>query len=184
MTRLYLVRHGQPLARYDQDHDPGLDEVGRAQAESAAADLAPLGPLPIVTSPLRRTRETAAPFERQWDVTASVEPAVGEINSPTDDLAERSAWLGEILRRNRRWSELDAEQQRWRDGVVDALRGVDADTVVVSHFIAINTAVGAATDDDRVLNFRPDNCSCTVLESDGHSLTLIELGRERETVVH
>ena len=183
MARLYLVRHGQPLARYDQDHDPGLDDAGRAQAGAAAAELASLGPLAVVTSPLRRTRETAAPFERQWNVTASVEPAVGEVKSPTDDLAERSAWLGAILRGERRWSELDSERQRWRDGVVGALLSLDDDTVVVTHYIAINAAVGAATGDDRVMNFRPDNCSCTMLDTDGHRLTLVELGRERETVV-
>ena len=183
MSRLYLVRHGQPLARYDQDHDPGLDGVGRAQAEAAAAELASLGPLPVVTSPLRRTRETAASFERRWGVTASVDPAVGEIRSPTDDLAERSAWLAEIIRGQRRWSDLDVDRQRWRDDVVDALLALDAVTVVVSHYIAINAAVGAATGDDRVVSFRPDNCSCTVLDSDGHVLSLVELGRQAETAV-
>ena len=183
MTRLHLVRHGQPLARYDEDHDPGLDDIGRAQAETAAAELAALGPLPIITSPLRRTRETAAPFERQWGVTASVEPAVGEVRSPSDDLAERSAWLGEILRGKRRWSDLDDERRQWRDGVVRALLSLDADTVVVTHYIAINAAVGGAIGDDHVFNFRPDNCSCTVVESDGQALSLVELGRERETVV-
>jgi broad specificity phosphatase PhoE len=183
MTTLYLVRHGRPLARYDQDHDPGLDEVGAQQARAAAEELAPVGPLPIVTSPLRRTRETAAPFEQRWKVTATVEPAVGEINSPTDDLAERSAWLAEILRGNRRWDDLDEERQRWRVGVIDALLAIDVDTVVVTHYIAINAAVGAATADDRVLNFRPDNCSCTVLESDGRAVTLVELGRQAETAV-
>jgi broad specificity phosphatase PhoE len=184
MARLYLIRHGRPLAGYDQDHDPGLDELGRAQAKAAADELAPLGPLPVVTSPLRRTRETAAPFEQQWGITASVDPAVGEINSPTDDLAERSAWLLEILRGERRWADLDAERRGWRDGVVGALLSCDVDTVVTTHYIAINAAVGSATADDRVVNFRPDNCSCTVLESDGRSLTLVELGRERETVVN
>ena len=181
--RIYLVRHGQPLARYDQDHDPGLDDVGRAQAEAVATELAPLGPLPVVTSPLRRTRETALPLEREWRVTASVEPAVGEISAPSDDLAERSAWLLEILRGRRRWSELDDARRQWRDGVVHALLSLDADTVVVTHYIAINAAVGVATGDDHVVNFRPDNCSRTLLESDGRSLRLIELGRERETVV-
>jgi len=183
VTRLYLVRHGQPLARYDQDHDPGLDDVGRAQAEGAAAELAHVGPLPVVTSPLRRTRETAVPFERRWNVRAAIEPAVGEINSPTDDLTERAAWLVEILQGRRRWSELDDERQRWREGVVDALLTMTADTLVVTHYIAINAAVGLANGDDRVVGFRPDNCSCTVLESDGSTLTLVELGRERETVV-
>ena len=61
--------------------------------------------------------------------------------------------------------------------------GLPADTVVVTHYIAINAAVGFATGDDRVVNFRPDNCSCTVLESDGVMLSVVELGRQAETKV-
>ncbi len=183
MARLYLVRHGQPLARYDQDKDPGLDDVGRRQAQAAAQALRPVGPLPIVSSPLRRTRETAMPFEAQWDRQAAIEPRVGEINAPSDELSERSAWLADILRSRRRWSDLDDERRRWRDGVVDALLAHAVDTLVVTHYIAINAAVGHATGDDHVVNFRPDNCSCTILETDGSTLTVVELGRERETAI-
>jgi len=183
VTRLYLVRHGRPQARYDQDVDPGLDDVGREQARAAAAELAAVGPLAVVSSPLRRTRETAAAFEQQWNVTARVEPAVGEIKSPTDDVAERSAWLGAIVSGGRSWSELDEDRRRWRDGVVAALLGIGEDTVVATHYIAINAAVGVATGDDRVVNFAPDNCSCTVLDSEGTTLHVVELGRQAETTV-
>jgi broad specificity phosphatase PhoE len=183
VTKLYLVRHGRAAARYDQDVDPGLDDVGREQARAVAADLAPLGPLPIVTSPLRRTRETAAPLEEAWNVKARVESAVGEIKSPTDDVAERSAWLGAILRGERSWGDLDDDRLRWRDDVIGALLRLDEDSVVVTHYIAINAAVGVAIGDDRVAHFRPDNCSCTVFETHGSSLRLIELGRQAETTV-
>ena len=57
MTQLYLVRHGRAAAGWNTDPDPGLDDIGRAQAAAAADRLAPIGPLPIVTSPLRRCRE-------------------------------------------------------------------------------------------------------------------------------
>jgi broad specificity phosphatase PhoE len=43
MPTLYLVRHGRAAARYDEDHDPGLDDIGRRQAQAAADRLAPLG---------------------------------------------------------------------------------------------------------------------------------------------
>jgi broad specificity phosphatase PhoE len=170
VPKLYLVRHGKPLARFDQDHDPGLDEVGHEQAHAAALDLRHLAPLAVMTSPLRRARETAAAFERRFHVSAAVEPAVGEVKSPTDDLAERMAWLVDILRRERRWAELDEERRRWRDGVIAALLAVTSDSVVTTHYIAINAAVGTATGDDRVVSFRPDFCSITELDSDGLSL--------------
>ena len=37
MTRLYLVRHGRAAAGWDTDPDPGLDEIGRGQAQAVAA---------------------------------------------------------------------------------------------------------------------------------------------------
>ncbi|HEY3101908.1 MAG TPA: histidine phosphatase family protein, partial [Methylomirabilota bacterium] len=56
VVRLYLVRHGKAAASFSEARDPGLDDAGAAQAEAMAERLAPLGPLPIITSPLRRTR--------------------------------------------------------------------------------------------------------------------------------
>lgn len=181
MTRLILVRHGRAAAAWDADHDPGLDDVGRAEAEAMADALAPAGPLPIVVSPLRRARETAAALERRWDVEARVEPCVGEIPSPTDDLAARGDWLRQVL--VRRWSELEPSLHRWQVSVLGALLGLGTDTVVVTHFVAINAAVGWATGDDRVVCFSPANCSRTVLEHDGETLRVVELGAQSATLV-
>jgi broad specificity phosphatase PhoE len=182
VSRLVLVRHGRAAAGWDADLDPGLDDVGHRQAAAVAEALHPLGPLPIVVSPLRRTRETAAPLEARWGVEAVVEPLVGEIVGPTDDLAARGAWLREAMAGT--WSDLGPAYQAWRDDVVSCLLDLRADTVVVSHFIAINAAVGRATGDDRVVCFVPENCSRTVLESDGRTLTVLDLGDEAaQTVV-
>jgi broad specificity phosphatase PhoE len=180
-VRLYLIRHGQANAGFAEARDPGLSEVGRGQAETMAKELGPLGPLPIVTSPLRRARETAARLEVRWGITAQVEPAVAEILSPTDDLQARSAWLQQALRG--RWSDLPWGYQAWRDSVAAALLALKAPTVVVSHFVAINAAVGMAVGDDRITCFEPDYCSCTVLELMSAKLGVVELGRQRATGV-
>ncbi|HJM91320.1 MAG: hypothetical protein QGG19_05335 [Alphaproteobacteria bacterium] len=71
----------------------------------------------------------------------------------------------------------------WRQALLDTLLGVGQDTVVVSHFVAINVAVGAAPNDSRLTEFRPNNCSITAMETDGASLSLLELGETLETVV-
>ena len=181
MSGLVLVRHGRPAAGWDADPDPGLDPEGVAQAERMAAALAPSGPLPIVVSPKRRTRETAGALERVWGTTATVEPDVGEIPSPTDDLGARGAWLRGVVRG--RWPTLDPDLRAWRDRVVELLVVLNRDTVVVTHFVAINVAVGAATGDDRVLVFRPDYCSRTVLDVAGGQLRVVELGAEAATAV-
>ena len=186
MARLYLVRHGRAAAGWSEDPDPDLDEVGRGQAIALAVELAELGPLPIVTSPLLRARSTAAAFEQVWGVPAVVEARVGEIPSPPGEegeLERRGPWLARIM--GGTWDDdfVTEELRGWRSGVVDALLGMEDDTVVATHFIAINAAVGEATDDKRVTGFRPDNCSYTVIENAGGALKLVQRGREAATVV-
>jgi hypothetical protein len=68
--------------------------------------------------------------------------------------------------------------------VLGAIRALRADTVVVTHFLAINAVVGAATADDRVVCFTPTHCSRTSvdLDADG-SLRVVELGDTGRTDV-
>jgi probable phosphoglycerate mutase len=62
-TVAMLLRHGETALsiekRFSGRGDPGLTERGEAQAAAAAARLADLGVEVIVTSPLRRARQTA-----------------------------------------------------------------------------------------------------------------------------
>jgi broad specificity phosphatase PhoE len=181
VTRLYLVRHGRAAAAWDKAHDPGLDDVGRAQAEAMAEQLAPLGPMPLIASPLQRTRQTVAALEARWNVAARIEPAVAEIPSPPQSLEDRGAWLKRVL--TMKWSALESDLIAWREALLAALTGIGEDSVVVTHFVAINAAVGAATGDDRLICFRPDTASHTVMEVRDGALHLIEKGREAETQV-
>jgi broad specificity phosphatase PhoE len=50
MARIYMVRHGQAEAGFGGAMDPGLNALGREQAEAVAQILAPRGPLPILSS--------------------------------------------------------------------------------------------------------------------------------------
>lgn len=179
MARLILIRHGNAAAGFDADADPGLDETGRAQAEAMAAALAAAGPLPILVSPLRRTRETAAALEHRWKRDARVEPRIAEIPSPTTDLKARGLWLREIA--PKRWPELGERLQRWRDDVIETLLEIKEDSALVTHFIPINVAVGSARDDDRLISFQADNCSRTVLDNTGGRLAIVALGAEGTT---
>jgi len=181
VVRLYLVRHGKAAASFSEAPNPGLDDTGAGQAEAMAERLAPLGPLPIVTSPLRRTRETAAPLERRWRFTARIEPAVGEIPSPMEDPAARGEWLRGVMAGV--WSAQTDDLKLWRQDVGDALLALQRPTVVITHFVAINVAVGIAEGDDRVIGFAPDHCSVTVLDVEDGALRLVRRGAQRATQV-
>lgn len=182
MARLYLVRHGQASAGWDVDPDPPLSDLGHEQATEVAGKLAGLGPLPIVASPLLRTRQTATPLAQEWGVAPEIEPKVREIPSPPEvEEGERGPWLRRVLFGT--WGEADPFLEPWREGVVQRLLAFRQDAVLMTHFVVINTAVGAALGDERVMVFRPDNCSVTILETDGERLTLIERGHEGVTRV-
>ena len=81
------------------------------------------------------------------------------------------------------WSELGHLYTNFRDGVVAAVTDLAADTVVFSHFVAINAVIGAATDDDRLVIRSLDNCSVTVIDVIGGRLHLVEGGHEADTLI-
>jgi broad specificity phosphatase PhoE len=174
VTIVRLVRHGHAAAGFSADHDPGLDELGRSQAQAMATTIGPVGPLPIVTSPLRRTRETAAVLEAAWGRPATVDARVAEIPSPTRDLAERGAWLRAAMAGT--WADLGPGYEAWRDDLVAAVSGHERDTVVVTHFVAINAVVGSVRGDDRVMAVRIDNCSITTIEVVDGRIDVLDLG--------
>jgi len=175
MPRLVLVRHGRPDGTWGRDPDPGLDDAGREQARAVADALAPIGPLPVVVSPLRRTRETAAPLVARWEVTPVVEAGVGELTAPEGASPDHATWLRTLMAGT--GADHADVMDPFRARVLGAIRALRADAVVVTHFLAINAVVGAATADDRVVCCMPTHCSRTVvdLDADGR-LRLVDLG--------
>ncbi len=188
MARLYLIRHGKPSATWGgDDDDPGLDETGRAQAEAARDWLMALPPgerpTRVVSSPLRRCRETAEPTAKALGVEIEVDPRVGEIPTPAGiSLEDRGTWLRTSFAGT--WAEIegDLDYDLWRHDIAASLtpRG---NTAVFSHYVATNAVVSALLGVPQVLAFRPDHTSITVLETDGTTLTLVEKGREATTGV-
>lgn len=194
MTRLYMIRHGKPAATWGDDGgdpDPGLDDAGRAQAQAVADILLALPeadrPVRVLSSPLRRCRETAEPFARAIGVELTIEPGVSEIPTPAALSAEaRGPWLRNAFAGE--WAAIqgDLDYEDWRRGVTAALAAAVADdrpAAVFSHYVALNAAVSAALDDPRVLAFRPDHCSITAFDVDAGRVTLVEKGREAVTGV-
>jgi broad specificity phosphatase PhoE len=188
LKRLYVIRHGRPSATWGgDDDDPGLDETGHAQARTARDWLMALPadhrPSKVVSSPLRRCRETAEPTARALGVEIEVDPLVGEIPTPAALSAEeRGPWLRKSFAGT--WAEIegDLDYDAWR-GEIAASLAARGDTAVFSHYVATNAVVSQLLGEPKVLAFRPDHASITVLETDGDTLTLVELGREATTAV-
>lgn len=180
MTRVYMVRHGRAAAGWNVDPDPALDELGRSQALAVASQLSALGPLPVMSSPLLRCQQTAFPLATAWKQTVTIEPRVGEIPSPEGySLETRVEWLREAMAGT--WAEVaersGSHYALYRDSIVNAVSKLQEDTVIFSHFIAINAVIGSVTGDDRVMSVSLDNCSVTIFETNNSGeLSLVEIG--------
>ena len=81
---LYMVRHGQTAAsrenRFSGSSDPPLTEIGEAMAQAFAAAYGSMKWAAIYTSPMLRTRQTAAALERATGIQARVEAGLREID--------------------------------------------------------------------------------------------------------
>lgn len=101
-------------------------------------------------------------------------------------MEDRVDWLRDKMAGT--WTECAATSgdvyARYRDEMIETIRGFREDAVVFSHFVAINAVIGAATNDDRMVIASLDNCSVTIfdIESDG-TLILREIGREADTLI-
>jgi broad specificity phosphatase PhoE len=179
-----MVRHGRAAAGWDTDVDPGLDEVGREQASATAQRLAQLPHMELVASPMKRCQETAGFLSALWnDAVVTVEPLVTEIPSPDGyELDERIEWLRSAMAGT--WGALGSLYTDFRDDVVRYVAQCPNDTVIFSHFIAINAVIGSCLGDDRLVIDSLDNASVTVFETDGDGgLRLIERGNQADTLI-
>lgn len=87
-----LVRHAEK-APFGGD-DPGLSEAGMDRARALAAALRHAGVTGVVTSPFRRTRDTAQPLAEANGIRPVVAPLAG---SATEHVAELRAAVRRLL---------------------------------------------------------------------------------------
>lgn len=182
MTRLFLIRHGEPETPWGGvSSDPGLSEAGRRQAETAAEALEGFGRLQGFSSPMRRCRETAAPYAERSERPVRIEPRVSEVLSPPGTLDRRTWLLDNFPWRGgepRLWSTLAPELHAWRASMLGFVRDLNADCAVFTHFIAINVIVGAALEREETIVCTPGYASITELAVESGVLRLVQLGEE------
>jgi broad specificity phosphatase PhoE len=181
MVRVFLIRHGRPAQTWGgQGGDPELSELGQSQAEAAGERLQGLGEFDVVSSPMLRCRQTAAPYARWRGLAPAIEPRVSEIVAD-DDVEDRAAWLQARFpwreqSPSRLWTSLEPRLRDWREAMLSFIRSIDSDTAVFTHFIGINVICGAALRRDETIVCRPDHGSITELAVENGALQLVRHG--------
>ncbi|QTX03614.1 histidine phosphatase family protein [Agromyces archimandritae] len=153
-AQIHLVRHGEVEnphgVLYGRLEGFGLSELGHRMAAAAAADLVgrerPIAAL--YSSPLQRTRESAAPIADAFGLDPVIDERLVEPENRFE--GTRMAGRGGALRDPRNWRHLVNPwrpswgepfrliAERMLQAMADAERGVDAgDIVMVSHQLPI-----------------------------------------------
>ena len=165
-TTLILVRHGETAHTREKrfsgrgGDDPGLTAYGKAQARAVADWRAPLADEidAVVSSPLRRTRETADIIAARLDHSVTVEDGLAEAAFGTwdgltftevqqkfpDDL---DAWLGAVdvaPGGGDSFDDMDRRVRRVRDRLITAYPGKAV--LAVTHVTPIKLMVRMALD--------------------------------------
>ena len=171
---LLLVRHAEPFRVAAGDvagpADPGLSDRGHAQAERLAAWLAGEQIGAVVTSPLRRARETAARVAAAIGLAAVVDAGIAEYDATSDEYipieelraAKDERWYATI---EGRWADVGGvdprEFQRQVLPAMDALidRYAGERVAVIAHAGVINVFLAHLLDIDRRLWFHPEYAS-------------------------
>jgi len=175
---IFLVRHGEAASGWGDHPNPGLSALGHKQAEAVAGQLATLGARSLISSPMQRCRDTAAPFAKHLGIDARVEPAVSEIVTP-EMVDDRVTWLRNLM--GGHWPD---DMLPWCQSARGAVEALPDGTAVFSHFVAINAIVGQLQDKPDVLVFKPGHCSVTILARNSQgNLCLKQLGEEAATRV-
>lgn len=150
-TVLYLVRHGRTSVNarglLQGRLDPPLDFVGHAQAAAMAAFVGPVDE--VVTSPLRRARETAIYFGPDATVDDRwIEIAYGEYEGvPTNEVPPDvwQAWRHDAEFSTEGGESFGSLDDRVRAACEDLCARIhETNVVVVTHVSPIKSAVAWA----------------------------------------
>jgi broad specificity phosphatase PhoE/ribonuclease HI len=164
-TTLILVRHGVTEHTMGKlfsgglaSSNPPLNDEGREQARATGEWLAPLSGTfdALVSSPVRRTRETAEILAEFFDLEIEEEPGIAEMEFGSwDGMSftevhekypdEISSWLGDLESAPHGGESFRAVEQRvleGRDRIVSSYAGQTV--VAVSHVTPIKTLVADA----------------------------------------
>ena len=183
MTDIWLVRHGEAAAAFDQNTDPPLSDLGCEQAARSAESLSQRVPedAQLLTSPKLRAIQTGEPFAEMRSEALDIDRRFIELPSP-GALTERKDWIQRVLKG--RWSELPESVHNWQRDIIEAIQALQAPTVIFSHFLVINTVAAHMSGEDAVLQCLPANGSMHHLRVDEGSWQWIERGEMLQSLVN
>lgn len=190
MAKIYFIRHAESIANskgiyQGQSHDTGLSVLGKQQAEALAEALARRGVKKIMSSPSKRTMETANLLAQRLNI--SVEKDVGLIETnhgdwegkPKEEIEKKwpkqwQAWQRTPSNVQMPGGEHTSDTVTRAKEVLKSIAKYNSDTAVITHGNIAQFAVcvldGVSFDTDIKL----DSAAYHVIENGNGKLRIVE----------
>jgi broad specificity phosphatase PhoE len=181
ISKIFLVRHGQTDANFyhvvQGQRDTPLNQTGRKQAKDVSKKLKDVNANVVVSSDLKRAKETAEIISRTCGIPLILDKRLREMNlgswegkSFEEVMKEPSA---EIWSKNpSQWKTDNSEtlkevQERMVDAIYEFASKYN-NLIIVSHGIAISTFViySKGISLDKMWDYLPDNTSVVEIDID------------------
>lgn len=158
--------------QWGEHPDPGLSLKGLDQARATAEALLGKGHIEhCFTSPMQRCRETAKAFTDRSGITAHATDQITEIPTPPD-ISDRRSWLETVIAGT--WDESPRMVRDWHTALLDFVTLAPDNSVLFTHYIAINAIIGALDKNPAVLVFSPGHASITTLRRYEDQLVVLQ----------
>ena len=81
------------------------------------------------------------------------------------------------------WKNLSPALNTWRTSCIEFIATLQEDSIIFSHYIAINVIIGHCQNSDKVISYNPDNCSIHHFEN-SQNLKIVQLGKQAQTTIN
>lgn len=153
MTTIYLIRHGQ---KEPHAGDPGLTDIGIEQALQTGEYLSRLPITKIVSSPFKRTVETAQQIARVLNLKHTLHDALVERMNWSDPTVTRQQFLQEWIRATNvrsyvpQYGDSSLATGQRIESLIKEIAAKDDHIVLVTHGGAILDYLRNVFGDDRI----------------------------------
>ncbi|RLT88691.1 MULTISPECIES: histidine phosphatase family protein [unclassified Ketobacter] len=182
MKTIFLIRHGEAAASWDDNPDPELSDGGYQQAKSLVGVFSTATVSHIYSSPMLRAQQTAKPLALARNLSISVDDAFREIPTPVNiPVEKRVAWLKRCA--DRSWQEMDSALSAWRERIIARFQELPDNTAVFTHFMVMNAVFGFLQGSTRLVAYQPGHCSVLTLGWRNGRWCIVDAGRQSPSPV-
>ena len=165
---IIFVRHGEAESSFGTHPDPALSKNGVEQSLKLIHhdQLQSLEDFIFISSPKLRAIETARPIANKFNKEIKIDETFIEIPTENIEMDQKQNWLKQLVQKEKK--QLPDQIKTWDKNIFEKIRSFNQNTLIVSHFMVINSILSTLSNNKNLLYFYPGYTSVTkIINIDG-----------------